>query len=90
MEHRSIRRSVCKFPVEVEGDSSPNRIEDIYITELGYVMVSIFNLEKKVYVNYICGEIKNILPGKIKLKEEEVHQSSQQQPSIDDRFSSSL
>lgn len=90
MERRSIRKSVCKFPVEVEGDSSPNRIEDIYITELGYVMVSIFNLEKKVYVNYICGEIKNILPGKIKLKEGEAHQSSQQQPSIDDRFSSSL
>ena len=65
---QSIRRDVFKFPVEVEGDSSPNRIEDIYITELGYVMVSIFNMEKKVYVNYICGEIKDILPEKIKLK----------------------
>ena len=68
MEHRSIRRSVCKFPVEVEGDSGPNRIEDIYITELGYVMVSIFNLEKKVYVNYICGEIKTSYPEKLNLK----------------------
>lgn len=90
MEHRSIRKEVFKFPVEVEGDETPNRIEDIYITELGYVMVSIFNQEKKVYVNYICGEIKNILPGKIKLKEVGAHQSSQQQPSKDDKFSSSL
>ena len=90
MEHKSIRREIFKFPVEVEGDSSKNRIEDIYITELGYVMVSIFNEEKKVWVNYICGEIKDILPPKIKLKAVEAHQSSQQQPSKDDKFSSSL
>jgi hypothetical protein len=51
VEHGSIRREVSKFPVEVEGDSGPNRVEDIYITELGYVMVSIYNAEKKVYVN---------------------------------------
>ena len=90
MEHRSIRREVCKFPVEVEGDSRSNRIEDIYITELGYVMVSIYNAEKKVYVNYICGEIKDILPEKIKLRVEEAHQSSEQQLSKDDRFLSSM
>ena len=90
MEHRSIRREVSKFPVEVEGDAGPNRIEDIYVTELGYVMVSIYNTEKKVYVNYICGEIKDILPKKIKLRVGEAHQSSEQQLSKDDRFSSSL
>ena len=90
MEHRSIRREVCKFPVEVEGDSRSNRIEDIYITELGFVMVSIFNEDKKVTVNYICGEIEEFLPEKIKIKEEEVRQSSEQQPSKDDKFSSSL
>jgi hypothetical protein len=90
MEHQSIRRGVFKFPVEVEGNPSKNRIEDIFITELGYVMISIFNQEKKVYVNYICGEIKDILPKKIKLKVEEDHQSSRQQPSRDDKFSSSL
>ena len=90
MEHQSIKREVFKFPVEVEGNPSKNRIEDIYITELGYVMISIFNQEKKVYVNYNCGEIKDILPEKIKFKVEEDHQSSQQQPSIDDKFSSSL
>lgn len=78
MEHRSIRRGISKFFVEVDGDPSSNRIEDIYITELGYVMVSIYNLEKKVHVNYICGEIKDFLPKKIKLRAGEVRQSSEQ------------
>ena len=86
----AIRRETHPFLVAVEGESGPNRIEDIYITELGFVMVSIFNENKKVYVNYICGEIEDILPEKIKIKEEEVHQSSEQQPSKDDKFSSSL
>jgi hypothetical protein len=78
------------FPCRSRRGQGPNRIVDIYVTELGYVMASIFNEEKKVYVNYICGEIEDILPTKIKLKVEEVHQSSEQQPSKDDRFSSSL
>lgn len=90
MEYKSIRKDVFKFKVDVEGESSSNRIEDIYLTELGYVMVSIYNEEKKVYVNYICGEIKDILPKKIKIKEEANLQFSQQQPSKDDKFSPSL
>jgi hypothetical protein len=90
MEHKPIRKGTFKFPVDVEGDSDSNRIEDIYLTELGYVMVSIFNENKKVYVNYICKDIKEILPSRIKIKEVEVPRSSQQQPSRDDKFSSSL
>lgn len=86
MGHNSIRKDVFKFPVEVEGDLSPNRIEDIYITELGYVMVSVFNLEKKVRVNYICKDIKDILPNKIKIKGEGDLQSSPQSFSKDDKF----
>ena len=86
----AIRRETHSFLVSVEGESGPNRIEDIYITELGFVMVSIFNENKKVYVNYICGEIEDFLPEKIKIKGVEVHQSSEQQPSKDDKFSSSL
>ena len=85
-----IRRETHPFLVAVEGESGPNRIEDIYITGLGFVMISIFNEDKGVAVNYICGEIEDFLPGKIKIKEEEVHQSSEQQPSKDDKFSSSL
>lgn len=86
MGNTLIRKEVCKFPVEVDGDLGPNRIEDIYITELGYVMVSVFNLEKKVYVNYICEDIKNILPQKIRIKGEEGHQSFPQRFSKDDKF----
>jgi hypothetical protein len=84
----AIRKETHPFLVAVEGESGPNRIEDIYITELGFVMVSVFNEDKKVTVNYICGEIKDFLPDRIKV--EEVRQSSEQQPSKDDRFSSSL
>ena len=86
----AIRRETHPFLVAVEGESGPNRIEDIYITGLGFVMISIFNEDKGVTVNYICGEIEDILPEKIKIKEEEVRQSSEQQPSKDDKFSSSL
>ena len=86
----AIRRETHPFLVAVEGESGPNRIEDIYITGLGFVMISIFNEDKGVTVNYICGEIKDFLPDKIKIKEEEVRQSSEQQPSKDDKFSSSL
>ena len=86
----TIRKETHSFLVAVEGEPGPNRIEDIYVTELGFVMISIFNEDKKVTVNYICGEIEDFLPEKIKIKEEVNHQSSQQQPSKDDKFSSSL
>ena len=91
----TIRRETQPFFVDVDGDSSSNKIVDIYITELGFVMISVFNEDKKVTVNYICKNIQDILPEKIKLKElstrAEVNpQSSQQQPSKDDKFPSSL
>lgn len=86
----TIRRETHPFLVAVEGESGPNRLNDIYITGLGFVMISIFNEDKKVTVNYICGEIEDFLPDRIKIKEEEVRQSSEQQPSKDDKFSSSL
>lgn len=75
---RSIRRETFKFPVDVAGELDSNRIEDIYITELGFVMVCIYNPNRKVYVNYTCGKIEDILPARIKIKEEEAHRSSQQ------------
>ena len=91
----TIRRDTQPFFVDVEGEFSSNKIVDIYITELGFVMISVFNEDKKVTVNYICKNIQDILPEKINLKEfnsraEVIHQSSQQQPSKDDKFSSSL
>ena len=91
----TIRKDTQPFFVDVDGESSSNKIVDIYITELGFVMIAVFNEDKKVTVNYICKNIQDILPEKIKLKEfnsraEVIHQSSQQQPSKDDKFSSSL
>jgi hypothetical protein len=93
MKESIIRREVCPFEVELEEDSihtGENIIKDIYITELGYVMVSVYNKDRKVTVNYICKELKEILPSKIKIKGEVAHQSSGQQPSIDDIFPTSL
>ena len=93
MKEFIIRRGVCPFEVELEDDTihtGKNTIKDIYITELGYVMVSVYNEDRKVTVNYICKELKEILPSKIKIKEEEVRQSFGQQPSIDDIFQTSL
>jgi len=91
----TIRRETQPFFVDVDGEYTSNKIVDIYITELGFVMVAVFNEDKKVTVNYICKNIQDILPEKIKLKElstrvEVIPQSSQQQPSKDDKFSSSL
>jgi len=79
-----IRRSVFPFEVEVEEDyETPGKklVKDIYITELGYVMVSVFNEEKKVTVNYICGELKDLLPQKMKIKGLEDRQSALPYPS---------
>lgn len=81
MKKSIYRRDVFPFEVELQNDETHkgrNFISDIYITELGLVMVSIFNEERKVWVNYRCGEIRDILPEKIKLKVGEVHQSSGQ------------
>lgn len=89
----TIRKSIFPFEVEVEDEyrmPGKKSIKDIYITELGYVMVSVFNEEKKVTVNYICGELKDILPQKIKIKTREVPQSSSLYPSKEDKFGSSL
>ena len=88
MKNPIIRRDVCPFDVEIQGDSihvGKNTIKDIYITELGYVMIAVFNEDKKVYVNYICKELKDILPVKIRLKEVGDHQSFERLPSKDDR-----
>lgn len=93
MKESIIRREVFPFEVELEDDCTPtaeNIIKDIYITELGYVMISVYNKDRKVTVNYICKELKEILPSKIKIKGEVDHQSSGQQPSIDDIFPPSL
>jgi hypothetical protein len=88
MKNDTIKKDVHPFEVEVHDDFFPigkNTIYDIYITELGYVMISVYNEDKKVYVNYICKKLKDILPENIKLKEVGGHQSFVQQISKDDK-----
>lgn len=68
MQRSIIRREVFPFEVQVEDTFEKTTIKDIYITELGYVMISIYNEDRKVTVNYICRELKDILPSKIVLK----------------------
>lgn len=89
----TIRKSIFPFEVNIEGNNpfpGKNIIKDIYTTELGYVMVSVFNTEKKVTVNYICGELKNVLPEKIKIKEEGDPRSSLPSPATEGKSGSSL
>lgn len=70
-----IRRESKIFPVEIEGEFGSTLLNDIYISELGFVMISIFDENKKITVNYICGEIKDFLPKKVKIKVEEAPRS---------------
>jgi len=87
MKNNVIRREVHPFEVEISEDSThagKNTIKDIYITEIGYVMISVYNESRKVYVNYICKELKDILPEKIKVKEGEDLQSFEPPLSKDD------
>jgi hypothetical protein len=73
MKNPISRRRVFPLEVKIENDefrSGRNIIEDIYVTELGYVMISVFNEQRKVWVNYNCGGIEKILPKNIQIKEE--------------------
>lgn len=62
-----VRKSIYPFRVET-GDGGERTIQDIYITELGNVMISVFDEKKKVTVNYPCGKIWDFLPRKIKIR----------------------
>jgi hypothetical protein len=55
-----IRKDTHIFKVEVEGSEDPHIIKDIYITEPGYIMVSVYNEKKKVCTNYTVSKIQDI------------------------------
>jgi hypothetical protein len=66
------RKSSCFFEVEFEGYINPDFryiAKDIYVTELGNIMISVYNVDESKTVNYFCGKIWNILPDGIKIKE---------------------
>jgi hypothetical protein len=62
-----IRKDTHIFKVKVDGSEDPHIIKDIYITEPGYILVSVYNEKKKVCTNYTLSKIQDILPDKIKI-----------------------
>lgn len=82
------RRFIFPLEVKIEGDKTPGKkvIKDIYITELGHLMISVFNEEKKTSINYRCGDLREILPQRIEIKGEEDLQFSLPPSSTDCKF----
>lgn len=62
-----IRKDTHIFKVKVEENEDPQIIKDIYITETGSIMVSVYNEKKKICINYGVSEIQDILPETIKI-----------------------
>lgn len=62
-----IRKDTHIFKVKVDGSEDPHIIKDIYITEPGCILVSVYNEKRKVCTNYTVGLIQDILPEKIKI-----------------------
>jgi hypothetical protein len=62
-----IRKDTHIFRVKVDGSEDPHIIKDIYITEPGNIMVSVYNEKKKVCTNYTVSKIQDVLPDTIKI-----------------------
>ena len=62
-----IRKDTNIFKVKVDGSEDPHIIKDIYITEPGNIMVSVYNEKKKVCTNYTVSKIQEVLPDTIKI-----------------------
>ena len=62
-----IRKDTHIFRVKVDGSGDPHIIKDIYITEPGNIMVSVYNEKKKTCINYRVSKIQDLLPDKIKI-----------------------
>lgn len=62
-----LRKDTHIFRVKVDGNEDPHIIKDIYITEPGNIMVSVYNEKKKTCINYSVSKIQDLLPDKIKI-----------------------
>ena len=62
-----IRKDTHIFKVKVDGSEDPHIIKDIYITEPGYIMISVYNEENKTCINYGVSKIQDLLPDTIKI-----------------------
>lgn len=52
---------------KVETTNGPGEIKDIYITELGYILVKVY-FKDKMCLNYTIGKIDDILENNSKIK----------------------
>ena len=62
-----IRKDTHIFKVKVDESENPHIIKDIYITEIGCIMISVYDDKKQVCTNYTVSKIQEILPDKIKI-----------------------
>ena len=62
-----IRKDTNIFKVKVDGSEDPHIIKDIYITETGNVMVSVYNEKRGICINYSVSKIQDLLPYTIKI-----------------------
>jgi hypothetical protein len=53
-----LGKSVC---VEVDTPKGKATLEEVFVTELGYVMVRVYYKENKTWVNYRVGEIDSLI-----------------------------
>lgn len=56
-----------EFEVLVAGEKSPQTLKSIWISELGFVMVSLHSRETGATTNYNIGKVSDILPEKIRV-----------------------
>ena len=61
------RKDTHIFKVEVGENEPPQIIKDSYITEIGCIMISLYDEKRKVCTNYPVSKIQEVLPDKIKI-----------------------
>ena len=62
-----IRKDTHIFRVKVDESEDTHIIKDIYITETGNIMVSVYNEKKGICINYSVSKIQDLLPEEIKI-----------------------
>lgn len=61
------RKDTHIFKVKVDKNEDPHIIRDIYITEPGNIMLSVYNERRMVTTNYRIAKIQDLLPEEIKI-----------------------
>ena len=61
------RKDTHIFKVKVDKNEDSHIIRDIYITEPGNIMLSVYNERRMVTTNYTIAKIQDLLPEEIKI-----------------------